>query len=434
MAPDTKFYDILGITKTATEDEIKRAYRKAALKWHPDKNPDNPEAAEKFKEVGMAYEVLSDQKKRELYDKYGEEGLKEGGGENFHDAGDLFSQLFGFGVGEPQGPQKGEDVTYPIKLSLQDLYNGKTKKLKITARKICATCKGKGSAKPGAVQVCPVCNGRKIMTVTQRLGPGFISTSQQPCRNCHQKGVIIDPEDICPECDGEYVVEKPKEIEIYVERGMQNGQKITLKNEGNEEPDVEAGDVVIIINEAPHPVFVRKGRDLHITKKITLAESLCGFAFEVVTLDGRKLMLTSEPGDVIKPGDVRGVVNEGMPVYRSALEKGNLYVTFEVEYPQKGSLNAMMKKNLLKIFPGTPQPEIPEDADVEEVELSEMDGSSGSTTATGSSNRQRHRSRRDEDESRYSQSRATDPDDDDDDMRGGGYGPGGATQVQCSIQ
>ncbi|KAH7826309.1 putative dnaJ subfamily A member [Monocercomonoides exilis] len=354
MSSDTKYYDILGITKEATDDEIKKAYRKAAIKWHPDKNPGNPEATEKFKQIGEAYEVLSDPKKRELYDKYGEEGMKEGGGVQFHSATDLFDSIFGgglFGRSAPQKPTKGDDVVHHIKFSLEDLYAGKKKKLRISAKKVCSLCKGYGSTKPNAVVKCTVCNGTGMQTITQQLGPGFISTSRQPCRACRQRGEVIKDEDRCPLCNGEKTRTEQKDLEFTVEAGSYDGQKVVLRNEGDEEPGVEAGDLIIVIDEKPHDTFQRKGRDLVMNKTITLGEALCGFEFSVTTLDKRQLLIKPNPEDVIKPGAIRCIPNEGMPVYRSPLDKGSLVIKFEVEFPEKGSISDERKSAIAKILP-----------------------------------------------------------------------------------
>lgn len=307
-------------------------------------------------------------------------------------------------------------------MSLEDLYQGKKKKLHVSAKKTCPTCQGKGSPNPAAVQTCQVCGGKGVRTITQQMGPGFISTSRQPCRACHQRGVIIAEKDKCPECHGDYVVQTQKEIEVYVDRGARAGQKYTFPNEGDEEPGIEAGDLIVVIEEKPHPVFTRRGADLHITKKISFAESLCGTSFEVETLDKRHLLIKTEEGDIIKPGDVRVIPQEGMPQYRSAIDKGNLVVTFQVDYPEKGSINPTMKKNLLKLFPVPPQSQLPADADVEEVELTDpaehKDEPSSRPRTSGRSG--------------YTSTSATATDDDDEGY-GGGYGPH-TQQVQCTIQ
>ncbi|KAA6397479.1 MAG: putative dnaJ subfamily A member 1 [Streblomastix strix] len=372
MSKDTKYYDILGVKKDASADEVKRAYRKAALKYHPDKNPDNPEAAEKFKEVGMAYEVLSDPDKREKYDKYGEEGLKEGGGVHFTDGFSLFETLFGGGLGgRDRGPKKADDITHHLKLSLEDLYAGKTQKLAMTKQIVCPDCKGKGSTKPNGVKTCDVCHGKGIRTVVRQMGPGFISQSQEPCRTCRQRGIIIEDKDKCKRCNADMVVPDKKIIEVHVERGSLPNQQIKFPGEGNQEPSMDAGDLIVVVDEKPHQYFKRKGKDLFIDKELSFSESLCGFQFQITALDGRKLLLKSEEGEIIKPGDVRAITGEGMPVYRSALEKGSLIVNFSVVYPEKGSITPTVSKILLRIFPKPNEEEINR-SECEELELHEL--------------------------------------------------------------
>lgn len=381
MTNNTKFYEILGVSKNATQDEIKKAYRKAALKWHPDRNK-SPEATEKFKELGMAYETLSDPKKKEIYDKYGEDGLKEGGGfSDFTDAGSLFGSLFGNFFGERSGggggPRKGESMVHHIQMQMEDLYHGRTKKLAITRQRICPGCNGLGSKDPSAVQTCPSCNGTKVKTVTRQMGPGFISQSREACRDCKQTGKIIRGDKVCSMCSGSFVSANKKIIEVHVEAGTVSGQKYTFEGEGDEMPGIEPGDLIIVVDEAPHSWFTRKGKDLHINKTLTLGEALTGFSFKVPTLDARYLLIKSSDGEVIKTGDSRCVKGEGMTVYRQPLSKGDLIVNFTVMFPPRGAITPPVKAALQKLFPSPPQgqsiavsksPEAKEE-NAEEVEL-----------------------------------------------------------------
>lgn len=348
-----KFYEILGISSNATADDIKKAYKKCALKWHPDRNK-SPEATEKFKEIGMAYEVLSDSKKKELYDKYGEDGLKEGGQSNFTDPGSLFEHLFNPNP-RPRGPRKGDDVVHRLSCSLEELYTGKTRKLAITHQALCPQCNGKGSKNPNAVRQCDVCKGSGIRTVVRQIGPGFLSQSQEPCRMCKQTGKIINESDVCTTCNARNVVSEKKIVEVHVEAGMTSGQKLRFEGAGDMEPGVPAGDLVVIIEEMPHAIFTRQGKDLHMNKSLSLTEALIGFNFKVPTLDGRFLSVKSTEGEVIKTDDERFIPNEGMPVYRQALEKGDMIVHFGVEFPRKNTITREMKIRLATIFPSPPQ-------------------------------------------------------------------------------
>eukprot|EP01027_Heterolobosea_sp_BB2_P013230 GEZU01019091.1.p1 GENE.GEZU01019091.1~~GEZU01019091.1.p1 ORF type:complete len:282 (+),score=93.20 GEZU01019091.1:153-998(+) len=279
----TDFYSVLGVPKDASADDIKKAYRKLAIKYHPDKNKE-PDAAEKFKEISHAYEVLSDPEKRQIYDKYGEEGL-QGGGMNFHSAEDIFSQFFGGGGGifgsffggggGAREPKKGKDVVHAINVSLEDLYMGTTKKIRITRMKKCNECLGRGTKGGAAAATCSRCKGTGVQTTVRQLGPGFIQQMQSTCELCNGEGKTIKKEDQCPECKGKRLVEEKKEVEIHITPGMVEGEKIVFEEQANDtpSPDSVAGDIVIVIKQKPHDVFQRipsQPDNLFITKKIKL--------------------------------------------------------------------------------------------------------------------------------------------------------------------
>ncbi|CAN4120143.1 unnamed protein product [Withania somnifera] len=302
---NTRFYEILGVSKNATEDEIKKAYRKAAMKNHPDKGGD----PEKFKEIGQAYEVLSNKHKREIYDEYGEDALKDGGtGGGMHDPFDIFESFFGSGnpfggggSGRGRRQRRGDDVAHPLKVSLEDLYTGITKKLSLSRNVICSKCSGKGS-KSGASMKCSGCKGTGMKVSIRQLGPGMIQQMQYPCNECKGTGETIDDTDRCPQCKGEKVVQEKKVLEVHIEKGMQNGQKITFPEEADEVPDTVTGDIVCVLQQKEHPKFKRKGEDLFVDHTLTLTEALCGFQFILTHLDGRQLLIKSNPGEVVKPG------------------------------------------------------------------------------------------------------------------------------------
>jgi DnaJ family protein A protein 2 len=209
MPKDTKYYDLLECSPDASENDLKKAYRKAALKYHPDRNSD-PTAGERFKEISHAYEVLSDPQKKEIYDRYGEEGLTgDGGGHGGMSAEDLFSHLFGGGGRSQQrGPRKGKDMSHGLKVSLEDLYKGKVSKLALQKQVLCTGCEGRGG-KEGSVQSCRGCNGRGVKIIMRQMGP-MIQQMQQTCPDCNGEGETIRDKDRCKQCNGRKVSQERK--------------------------------------------------------------------------------------------------------------------------------------------------------------------------------------------------------------------------------
>jgi len=371
---NTKYYTALGIEKSASPEEIKKAFRKMALQYHPDKNP-SPEAAEKFKEITSAYEVLSDPQKKEIYDQYGEEGLQ---GQGFHSsaAEDIFAQFFGggfggFGGGGQRRPRRGEDIVYQLGASLSELYNGKTTKVKVTRNVVCTTCKGKGSEKEGAVKKCDACGGSGVKVMRMQIGPGMIQQLQQPCGTCKQRGEVIPEKDRCKSCNGNKLNSESKVLEIQIEKGTHNGEKIVVYGEGEQEPGVPAGDVIIQVREKVEKdsAWERQGDNLIYSHKITLAEALTGFQFHIKHLDNRVLVVNSEPDAVVKPGDIKVIDNEGMPIKGRPLAKGRLFIKFDVEFPSSEFLQDANKKTTLRgvLPPPADLPMLPKEVETEEV-------------------------------------------------------------------
>ncbi|GAA5940439.1 hypothetical protein JCM3775_005092 [Rhodotorula graminis] len=374
MVRETKLYDLLGVQPGASDSELKKAYRKLALSLHPDKNPE-PAAADKFKEVSHAYEVLSDGEKRQLYDQYGEEGLSGGGpGGMGMDPQDLFSQLFGGGGGffggggrggRPQGPRKGKDLVHRIKVSLEDLYKGKTSKLALQKHVLCGKCKGKGG-KEGAVKTCQSCRGQGVKIVLRQLGP-MVQQIQQPCGDCNGEGEIINAKDRCKDCNGKKIVNERKVLEVFIDRGMKEGQTITFAGEADQSPGVEPGDVVIVIEEKPHDTFKRKGDDLIAEVEIDLLTALAGGSFVLRHLDERAIKMTVHPGEVIKPGSLKVIPEQGMPSHRHH-EMGDLIVHINVKFPD--SLDPAALEPLEHILPARPVlPTFGKDVHVDEVDM-----------------------------------------------------------------
>lgn len=320
MVKDTKFYDVLGVSPDATEAQLKSAYRKGALKHHPDKNAHAPEAADKFKEISSAYEVLQDPQKRQVYDQYGEEGLEGGGGMGGGMAAeDLFSQFFGGGGGggmggfggmfgggmggRDTGPKKARTIHHVHKVSLEDIYRGKVSKLALQKSVICSKCEGRGG-KEGAVKTCQGCQGQGMKTMMRQMGP-MIQRFQTVCPDCGGEGESIRDKDRCKQCSGKKTVIERKVLHVHVDKGVQTGTKIDFRGEGDQMPGVEPGDVQFEIEQKPHPRFQRKGDDLFFQAEVDLLTALAGGAIYIEHLDDRWLTVEILPGEVISPGEIK---------------------------------------------------------------------------------------------------------------------------------
>ncbi|KAF5102486.1 hypothetical protein D0Z00_000413 [Geotrichum galactomycetum] len=379
MVKETKLYDILGVAPSATDAQIKKAYRLGALKYHPDKNPGNHEASEKFKEISSAYEVLSDSQKRDIYDQYGTEGLNGGPGGMGGDPNDIFSHFFGggmggmFGGGQPSGPKRSRDIVHALKATLKDLYVGKVSKLALTRTVLCSECKGKGG-KEDAVKTCGGCKGQGVKFVTRQMGP-MLQRFQTVCNECNGEGTIIDAKNRCKTCKGKKTYEERKILEVHIDKGMANGQKITFSGEGDQGPGITPGDVVFVVDEQPHEHFRRKGDDLYYTAKIDLLTALAGGKFTITHVDGEILIVDIIPGEVITHGAVKVIDGKGMPTFRHH-NYGNMYVEFEVEFPTADSFATPENlKKLEEILPARPEVNIPAGAITDEVVLADVDQS-----------------------------------------------------------
>lgn len=336
---------------------------------------------------------MSDSQKREVYDRYGEEGLNGDGGMGGMNAEDIFSQFFGGGGGmfggggrqRPRGPRKGKDLVHRIKVSLEDLYKGKTSKLALQKHVICAKCEGRGG-KEGAVKTCTTCNGSGVRIVMRQLGP-MLQQMQQQCPDCNGEGEIIKDKDRCKECKGKKIINERKVLEVHIDKGMKDGQTITFAGEADQAPGTVPGDVIIVVEEKEHERFKRRGDDLFYEAKVDLLTALAGGSFAIEHLDDRVLHVQILPGEIIKPGETKMIESAGMPALRHHT-LGNLYVTFEVEFPDvEWTQDKERLQALEAILPSRKTlASAPKGAAVEEVMLSHMDAAQQQRAAHAAAN------------------------------------------------
>ena len=279
------YYEVLEVGKSASASELKRAFKKKAMKYHPDRNPDNPEAAEKFKEAAEAYDVLSDPQKKGAYDQFGHQGVEGmgAGGPNFNDfnindiVGDIFGDVFGT-RSSSRRVRRGSDLQYNLELNLREAVQGEQKKIKIPVHNECDVCFGSG-AKPGTSPItCPSCNGSGQV----RMQQGFFSI-QQTCSTCSGEGKII--KDKCTNCNGAGAVKESKTLSVNIPAGVDNGDKVRLAGKGEWLKGGTPGDLYVAIRVQPHPFFERDGKDLYLEVPITFEKSIIGGSIEIPTLD-----------------------------------------------------------------------------------------------------------------------------------------------------
>jgi len=262
-------------------------------------------------------------------------------------------------------------MVHALSVTLEDLYNSKSVKMSVTRNIICSQCTGSGSKRAGAVSTCSGCNGRGIKLIVRQIGPGMIQQMQTACPDCQGSGEKIKDEDRCPECKGKKVIKDKKILEVHVDKGMKHNQKIVFSGESDQAPGVEPGDIVFVLQQREHETFKRQDKDLVIEHSVPLIEALTGTKFIVKHLDCRTLVVTTTPGDVIKPGDIRSIEGEGMPQYKRPFEKGNLLVKFDIVFPEPNKFTTQQMQLLERILP--PRNTVPPvTGEFEEVTLGEV--------------------------------------------------------------
>lgn len=356
MAEKRDYYEVLGVSKTASDSEIKSAYRKLAKKYHPDMNPGDKEAEAKFKEASEAYAILSDADKRRQYDQFGHAAFDGGagggaGGFDFNgfDMGDIFGDIFGdfFGGGgrsrsANNGPMKGQNVRVSVHLTFEEACFGTEKEIELNIKEDCAKCHGTG-AKPGTQpETCSKCGGKGQVVFTQQSLFGVVR-NVQACPDCHGTGKII--KDRCPDCGGSGYISRRKKISVSIPAGIDNGQSIRIRDKG--EPGINGGprgDLLVQVIVGRHPIFQRQDYDIYSTAPITFAKAALGAEVRIKTIDG-DVMYTVKPGTQT---DTRvRLRGKGVPTTRNKQVRGDHYVTLVVQVPTK--MNAEQKE-LLKAF------------------------------------------------------------------------------------
>mgnify|MGYP000844896637 CR=1 FL=1 len=350
------YYEVLGVSRGASEDEIKKAYKKMARKYHPDLNPGDKTAEEKFKEVNEAYEVLSDADKKARYDQYGHAGVDPnfgaggfGGGFDgsfdFGDLGDIFGSFFGGGFGggrrtNPNAPQRGESIRMSIAISFEEAAFGCEKAVTVERYETCDTCHGNGCAPGTSPEVCPDCHGTGTVQVRRQTPMGVFATSS-PCPKCGGKGRIIHQP--CKDCRGSGMVRKKKTIQASIPAGIDNGQTISIRGQGNAGKNGgPAGDLLITITVRPHELFRREGTSVLCEAPITFTQAVLGAELEIPTIDG-KVKYTLPEGT--QSGTTFRLKGKGIPSINGR-GRGDQYVTVYIETPK--NLNKEQKEALKK--------------------------------------------------------------------------------------
>ena len=329
---DTKLYDILSVSVDSDINEIKQSYKKLARKYHPDRNKNTED---KFKEISHAYSILGDPKKKELYDKYGEQGMNTEmpNMDPFSMFGDLFNM-------RPNNTSKSHDRVEDIYIGLEELYNEKTVKLSYIKKIVCIDCNGKGVKDITKIRSCNKCKGKGVHIKIVQVAPGFISQSHESCWDCNGTGKLDDHNNICLKCKGNKIIDYNNHLKIKIKKHFNNGHTIVFKGEADQSPGVKYyGNLVVKINFKPHKLFkIHLNKHLLLEKNINLVDALCGVKFKITHLDGRVLFI--DHTKIIQPMEQQKIIGEGLT--------GDLIITFNIIFPNE--LDEERKVYIQKLF------------------------------------------------------------------------------------
>ena len=350
MADKRDYYEVLGVGKDAGEDELKKAFRQKAKQYHPDMNPGNAQAEQQFKEVNEAYEILSDDQKRAAYDRYGHDGPMnsgfgggaggyggyggQGGGFGF-DMGDIFDQFFGGnaqggGRQRRSGPQRGADLRHDMSIAFEESATGIKRTISIMRAETCDMCDGTGAKKGTQAKTCTVCGGSGQVRTVQNTILGQMATTRT-CDTCHGEGTVIASP--CESCHGQGRVRKSRKIEVKIPAGIDDGQVMTLRGQGDHgKKGGSAGDLLIYISVKPHKTFKRQGNNIYCDIAVPYSKAVLGGEIEVPTLEGMKNHTISEG---TQPGTIVRLRSEGMPNVNNPTQKGDLYAKVIINIPKK---------------------------------------------------------------------------------------------------
>ena len=342
------YYEVLGVDKKASEDEIKKAYRKIAIKYHPDRNPGDKTAEEKFKEAAEAYSVLSDKQKRQQYDQFGFDGPNMGGGfggfgaggfsmdDIFSMFGDVFGGRGGFGGfsgfgGGQRAQYHGTDLRLKVRLTLQEISTGVTKKFKVRKDIVCSECNGSGAQNGSGSETCPTCHGQGYTVRTVRSILGMMQT-QSECPTCHGEGTVIKNK--CPHCSGQGIVKGEEVVEINIPAGVAEGMVVNVPGKGNAAPhNGVPGNIQVYVEEEPNDTFVRDGQDIIYNLLLDFPTAALGGEVDIPTIEGTKVKIKIEPGT--QPGKTLRLRGKGLPAVQGyGSGRGDLVVQVSVYVPK----------------------------------------------------------------------------------------------------